>query len=103
MALNIKVRNKKGRVRLALKGRFDFHSNADFRRVYEEELQGDGSQGIEVDFRGVDYMDSSALGMLLLLKSRAGDVNREISLVNCTGTIRQILDVVNFGKMFAIT
>lgn len=103
MALNIKVRNKKDKVRLVLKGRFDFHSNADFRRVYEEELQENRSGGIEVDFRGVDYMDSSALGMLLLLKERAGAVNREISLVNCSGTIRQILDVVNFSKMFAIT
>ncbi len=101
MALDIRVRNKDGRLRLVLRGHFDFHSNGEFRRVYEGELNGSG--GIEVDLGGVEYMDSSALGMLLLLKERPNSVSREIILVNCTGTVRQILDVVNFNKMFKIT
>lgn len=103
MALDIRVKNKGGKLRLALRGRFDFHSNGDFRRVYEGELESNGRGGIEVDLGGVDYMDSSALGMLLLLKERANTVSREIILVNCHGTVRQILDVVNFNKMFKIT
>ena len=52
-------------------GRFDFSTNAAFRSAY----QGQERKGIKyrVDFCKTDYMDSSALGMLLNLKQYADD------------------------------
>ncbi len=102
MALDIKIRKDKTTSRLILKGRFDFHANNNFRKTCEGVLEGKDKLAIEVDLGGVEYMDSSALGMLLLLKDKAEKDKRAISLVNCNGMVRQILDVVNFKKIFTI-
>ena len=47
------------------------------------------------------YLDSSALGMLLLLKDYAQkDVN--IAIVNCIPEVYKILEIANFDRLFAI-
>lgn len=103
MSLNVEVKDHNGRLRLSMSGRFDFNSNRDFRKAYEDGLKRYATGGIELDFHGVDYMDSSALGMLLLFKERAEELDRSISLINCQESVREILDVVNFGKLFSIS
>jgi anti-anti-sigma factor len=59
------------RATLSLSGRFDFSAHGEFRRHYEEVMKQAGVKGLDVDLGGVDYIDSSALGMLLLLKESA--------------------------------
>jgi anti-anti-sigma factor len=49
---------------------------------------------------GVEYLDSSALGMLLILKERAGATNKRVAITNCRGAVKQVLDIANFGKLF---
>jgi anti-anti-sigma factor len=93
---------KKGDVsRLILSGRFDFNSHREFRNACDGVLQEDISE-IEVDFSRVDYLDSSALGMLLLLREKANNVNKKVSLANCKGIVQQVLEVANFQKLFAL-
>ena len=80
-------------------GRFDFASHQDFRAAYE----GLGSeQRYVVDLRGAHYLDSSALGMLLLLRDHAGGERARIRLVNCTADVITILTISNFSKLFQI-
>jgi HptB-dependent secretion and biofilm anti anti-sigma factor len=57
---------------------------------------------VEIDFAQVDYVDSSALGMLLMLKEKAQASSKKVTLANCRGTVKQVLDIANFGKLFAI-
>jgi hypothetical protein len=40
--------------------------------------------------------------MLLLLKEQAEARSLPVSLRNCGGTVREILDVANFGIMFSM-
>lgn len=88
---------------LTLNGRFDFNSHRDFRSGYDELLQNNAVKQLEVNLNGVDYLDSSALGMLLLLKERAAAANITLELTNCRGMVKQVLDVANFGKIFNIS
>ena len=87
---------------IRLSGRFDFSRHREFRNCYEAALNEPTLRRIEVDLRGVDFLDSSALGMLLLLKERADARGLPITLLNCTGVVREILDVANFGTMFTL-
>ena len=48
----------------------------------------------------VEYLDSSALGMLLLLKDYADARGVSMVLANCRGIVKEILDVASFGLMF---
>lgn len=85
---------------LALNGNFTFEFHREFKQATTTVLEHPGICEIEVDFAAVDYMDSAALGMLLLFNERAA--GKKITLVNCKGTVKSVLDIANFGKIFEI-
>jgi anti-anti-sigma factor len=91
-----------GTVVIRLEGRFDFNTHREFREVTESAIKTDGAGEIEVDLGEVDYLDSSALGMLLMLRDRARNASKSVSLTNCRGSVRQVLDIANFAKLFPI-
>lgn len=86
---------------IRLQGRFDFNAHREFRDAIDTSLASPAS-AVAVDFGSVEYLDSSALGMLLMLRDRAKGVGREVTLANCRGAVKQILDIANFGKLFTI-
>lgn len=100
MLANLKTEHETAVIRLT--GRFDFSGHREFRHCYEAALQQPSVRRIDVDLNAVDYLDSSALGMLLLLKEQAEARSLPVSLLNCAGTVREILDVANFGVMFSM-
>lgn len=81
-------------------GRFDFSLHEDFRSAYTNEISS-GAR-VVVDLGAVEYMDSSALGMLLLLREFAGEDLADVRLVNANAEIRNILQVSNFDQLFKI-
>lgn len=87
---------------LALAGRFDFNAHREFREGYEPILQNRAVKTMNLNMEKVDYLDSSALGMLLLLKEKAQAANIEVVISACPTNIRKILDVANFGKLFKV-
>ncbi|WP_097460328.1 STAS domain-containing protein [Mangrovitalea sediminis] len=81
-------------------GRFDFSSHQAFREAYET-----GENAVAeylVDMRDTTYLDSSALGMLLLLRDYAGGDSARIRILNCNGDVRRILAISNFEQLFDI-
>lgn len=91
-----------GKAILSLNGRFDFHSHRDFRTAYEGALGDAAVREIAIDFKQVDYLDSSALGMLLLLREKAEAASKSVSLVGLHGMVKQVLEIANFGKLFTV-
>jgi HptB-dependent secretion and biofilm anti anti-sigma factor len=83
-----------------LTGRFDFSSHTEFKQCYEAALTEPTVRRISVDLKSVEYLDSAALGMLLLLKERATARSLSVALVNCNGLVKELLDVANFGVVF---
>ena len=100
--MQVTVASANGRSVIRLQGRFDFNSHRDFREAVEKALGAPDCTEVAVDLAAVEYLDSSALGMLLMLRDKASNVGRSVSLANCRGAVRQVLDIANFGKLFAI-
>jgi anti-anti-sigma factor len=88
---------------IKLNGRFDFNTHRDFRAAYEPLLADAEVRSVGVDFSSVDYLDSSALGMLLMLRDKMGGANKEVALSSVRGNVKQVLDIANFGKLFQIS
>lgn len=101
--MKLSIDTQKSIVVIAPNGRFDFNTHRDFRSAYEEALATPGIRTIHVDMREVNYLDSSALGMLLLLKDKAENTGQTIEIVNSQASVRQILEIANFNKLFTIT
>lgn len=100
--MQIQQTRANGLARIELKGRFDFSSHRLFRSACDEALEDRGVSEVEIDFGSVDYLDSSALGMLLLARERATASGRQVHLANCRGTVGEVLHIANFGKLFTI-
>ncbi|WP_411378949.1 STAS domain-containing protein [Pseudomonas sp. MPB26] len=85
---------------IAIKGRFDFGSHQAFREAYERFYKV--PEAYVVDLKETTYIDSSALGMLLLLRDHAGGDEPDVSVINCNVDVRKILAISNFDKLFDI-
>jgi anti-anti-sigma factor len=85
---------------ISIAGRFDFSAHKDFRQSYED-VDGE-LEHFTVDLRDATYLDSSALGMLLLLRDHAGGDAAEVKIVNCNADVRKILTISNFEQLFDI-
>jgi anti-anti-sigma factor len=83
-------------------GRFDFNTQRDFKEAYDPQLSNPAVSEIEVNLAGVDYLDSSALGMLLMLRERATAAGKNLKLSKPGTSVAQILEIANFAKLFII-
>ncbi|ROL62853.1 STAS domain-containing protein [Pseudomonas vranovensis] len=86
---------------ISVKGRFDFGKHQEFRDCYERSEKRPDS--VVVDLKEATYLDSSALGMLLLLRDHVGGDDSEIRVVNTSSDVRKILAISNFDKLFDIS
>ncbi len=100
--MNISTLTTDGVSRIKLNGRFTFDKHKDFRLAIKDQLTGK-SRNIEIDFGQVDYLDSSALGMLLLAREQASQAGKTVALTNCRGNVKAVLDVANFQRLFEIS
>lgn len=84
---------------ISVKGRFDFAKHQAFRESYEDKALA----RVVIDLKEATYLDSSALGMLLLLRDHAGGDESDIRVVNSSSDVRKILAISNFDKLFDIS
>ncbi len=98
MPVTAELLNDGSTVRIVPPARFDISSHGDFREAYS---RYDPGLNYVVDLRATEYIDSSALGMLLLLRKHAGDTGR-VKLLGPQPEVRNSLSIVNFDTLFVI-
>ena len=87
-------------VTISVSGRFDFSAHQEFINAYRDVPKGE--KAFVVDLASTDYMDSSAMGMLLQLREHASKTG-QVSLANANANIQEILKIANFDKLFNVT
>ncbi|HEX9082324.1 MAG TPA: STAS domain-containing protein [Holophagaceae bacterium] len=87
---------------LRMEGTFTFDAHGAFRDATLDLLATEQLPAITLDLSGVSYMDSAALGMLLLVRERAEAKGMKVVLSRPSPTLMGILKVVQFGKLFEI-
>ncbi|MBL4607433.1 MAG: STAS domain-containing protein [Pseudomonadales bacterium] len=100
MSISSETSNDGQNVTIAIAGQFDFNVVQEFRNAYMN--IGDGAADVTLDMRETEYMDSSALGMLLNMKKHLGVADHCIRIVNCRPQVKKILDISRFDKKFQI-
>lgn len=87
---------------IRLQSKFDFSWFARFKELYEPHLANAAVREIVVNFADVSYIDSSALGMLMLLKEKAEAAGKKVRLTQCHGYAKELLTVANFQSKFTM-
>ncbi len=85
---------------ITVRGRFDFSAHKEFRDAYMADEAAPGEYVI--DMQEAEYIDSSALGMLLLLRDHAGGDKAEVTIAHCNADVKKILTISNFHQLFTI-
>ncbi|MEN8178009.1 MAG: STAS domain-containing protein [Pseudomonadota bacterium] len=86
---------------ITVSGRFDFSNHQDFIKAYKEHPRGE--KNFIVELSGAEYMDSSAMGMLLQLREHSTKEQDCVILAHCNEAIQEILRIANFQKLFSIS
>ena len=86
-------------LQISISDHFNFDVHSEFREAYQD-IPANGANTVIVDLRRTEYMDSSALGMLLLLDEHFPSV--KIQLANCSDYIKQVLEISNFDQKFTV-
>lgn len=89
-------------VTLQLDGRFDFRAHPVFREVVRQALEQPGVRSIDLALAGVSYLDSAALGMLLMLRDRAQLPDGSVRLCQANESVQRVLDIARFERLFSI-
>lgn len=100
MYIQKKISDDGREMTLFLPEKFNFEIHGEFRDAYITEKK---AKSMIVDMNKTNYMDSSALGMLLQLKEHAEKCNSKISVKNVHHNIMQIMQIAHFDKLFNIS
>ena len=100
--MDIKVSKIGSVASLSMNGKFDIQARIAFKDSYTPLLADKEIITLDIVLTDVDHMDSSALGMLLLLHDRAKAVGKTVILSKPNSTVAKIFDIANFEKLFTI-
>lgn len=101
MAITSNLSSDGSLLTITVQGRFDFSSLQSFRTAYEKILPKPSKYII--DLKESEYLDSSALGMLLALRDYAGGENADISVINCNQDVKKILVITKLDELFTVS
>ena len=98
--MNVTQENREDAVILHMEGRFDFGA----RKVFKEGMDQAIKEGMPVilDLGQISFVDSSALGLLVISHQNLKIKKIPLYLVNPQTYVRQVLDLANVAKMIPI-
>lgn len=100
MSVEQRISDDKKTIAIRVAGRFDYSLHRTFRSAYKDvQLK---RALYKLDLSATEYIDSSALGMLLLLKEHAEALDSKVILLRPSPVIYKILSIANFTKIFDI-
>ncbi|MDX1588119.1 MAG: STAS domain-containing protein [Oleiphilaceae bacterium] len=89
-----------GTATLFMAGQFDFNAYTEFKPHQTQLLENPAVKTIVLNVSRLDYLDSAALGTLLLLREKAQDRNIDVAISGATGIVLEILEIAHFQRMF---
>lgn len=100
MAIKSSTTNDGREVTIEVSGSFDFSQHQAFRLICEK--AGTEVQRFIIDLGAAEYIDSSALGMLLVLRDRVGGNRDKVRLTRVRPEVKKIFEIANFDQLFTI-
>lgn len=96
----IKIELKDGICTLFPPAQFNFSCHRVFRDAYQKLPDDAGIRGFVLDFKDTEYLDSAALGMMLLLRKVAQESGQTVRIINARGVVKEVLRIARFQDLF---
>jgi anti-anti-sigma factor len=85
-----------------LGGRFTFLDQSIFESECKKLTKDEQVKQITVNLEKVEFIDSSALGMLLVLRDHALSIGASLLISSPSGVVLEALNKAHFGRLFTI-
>ncbi|MBQ7171390.1 MAG: STAS domain-containing protein [Clostridia bacterium] len=89
-----------GTLTISPRGEIDHHSARSLRDRIDNEMYLNRPAILILDLSGVDFMDSSGLGLLLGRYQRASEIGCDLKLAGCSARTKKILELSGADKLF---
>ena len=100
--MNIVSHKQAGALDITLQGSFTFDDHNGFRDILTAMASSDIVR-VVFHMASVTFIDSSALGMLLLARDEAEKHKKSIALVGAAGQVDKLLRMARFDQLFTMT
>ena len=91
--------NQGGKMVVFLSGEIDHHSAKDIRDGIDRLIAEERPKTLVLDLSGIDFMDSSGLGLVLGRYRRIKELGAEMYLCNTSERVQKILNLAGVDKL----
>ena len=99
--MEIKITEESDAVVLAVDGRITMRNSHELLEAVKKHLK-DGAPRLLIALHGVDYMDSSGVGVLISGMKLARKTEATLALVGLTSRVRQVMDMSGLAHVFSV-
>ncbi|MFO6422709.1 STAS domain-containing protein [Motilimonas sp. KMU-193] len=100
MSISKRLINNNSELEIIIHGRFDYSLHREFRACYQEQSP---DLTYNLNLSEAQYMDSSALGMMLLLKEHTEKSDQgRVKITHPSETVLKILKIAHIDKLIDI-
>ena len=85
---------------IVVDGRLDYNLRKEFRESFNE--TSSSTKNFKVNLLNTSFIDSSGLGLLLILKEHADEKGGKVVLSNPNEEVLELLELSNFTQLFTI-
>ena len=96
--MELNIQNESGGKVVALSGRMtsrDYEPFKELLAIFEES----GMSRVVFDFSAVEFVDSTALGMVLMVRDKAQKQGIAFSMRGVKGQVKRLMDVVKLSQL----
>lgn len=97
--MEIATHLKQGTYDVTMRGKFTFNDHPIFREILQH-IASDEAQKIVFHMAQVEFVDSAALGMLLLARDEAEKHKKHLVISGSVGQVKKMFDMANFSTLF---
>jgi anti-sigma B factor antagonist len=97
----VELRNEDRASVLVISGELDLAATPELERVLDEAL-GSGAAAVIVDLRGLEFIDSTGLSVLVRANQQALEAGRDFGIVNGGPQVRRLLSLTGVTERLRV-
>src|SRR5215211_3412445 len=99
--MDYRIEHDESEARVFLSGRLTFNDHAKVRVMIQEMVKLRAPRQVLV-IGGLEFVDSSGLGMILVAREEAAQLDKKLALRGAQGQVKRVLTVAQLGKVIDI-
>ena len=100
---SVEVDESGERPRVAVRGEVDVYTSPQLKQAFEGLLHGDaGARTVVIDLSGLDFIDSTGLGVLVGALKRARASGGDVVFTTPPASIMKVFEITGLTSLFAI-